>query len=165
MFIYGKIRNRNMKIIKLRPHHLLDIVSDYGHGVKFEPHPYGHAVHTVAQMVLSNAGLKAEFIVGADEICRPCKHLQPDGQCDDVMPNLEPPSSKQKYNDDLDRQLFNYLDFTPGTIVTIRQFLETLNEKVPGIEKICTHPGEDQKARLDGLKQGLFKLGIRSSSI
>ena len=153
-----------MKIIKLRPHHLLDIVSDYGHDVKFEPHPYGHAVHTVARMVLSNTGLKAEFIVGADDICRPCMHLQPDGRCDDVMPNDKPPSSKQEYNDDLDRQLFNYFNFAPGTIMTIWQFLENVNEIVPGVETICTHPGEDQKARLDGLKKGLFKLGIRSST-
>lgn len=149
-----------MKMMRLRPHHLLDIISAYGHDAEFKPHPYGHDLHRVAQAVLSNMEVKVEFIVGADEICRPCKHLRSDGRCDDILQDLSPPISKQKYNDDLDHRLFAYLGFSPGTIMTVRQFLKILKEKVPGIEMLCTHPTEDKKIRLDGLMRGLFKLGI-----
>jgi len=36
-----------------------------------------------------------------------------------------------------------------------------VNQKVPGVEKICTHPKEDQEKRLTGLIDGLIKMGIR----
>ena len=38
-----------MTAMRLRPHHILDIISSYGHGAEFRPSPYGHAVHTVAE--------------------------------------------------------------------------------------------------------------------
>ena len=151
--------------MKLRPHHILDIVSGYGYGMVFKPHPYGHAVHRVAKAIISDTELKVEFIVGADKICQPCKHLTPDGLCDDVLSQLDPPLSKQEYNDILDRRLFDYLGFAPRTVMTIRRYLELVNKKAPGIEEICTHPKEDQRQRLDGLIQGLIKLGIRNNAI
>jgi len=147
--------------MKLRPHHLLDIISDCGHDVEFKPDPYGHALHRVARAVLSNIDLKGQFVIGADDVCRPCKHLQSNGRCDDILSHLTPPMSKQEYNDDLDSRLFAYLGLSPGMTMTIRRFLESVNEKVPGIEGVCSHPEEDPKARLDGLIQGLTKLGIR----
>jgi hypothetical protein len=154
-----------MSVMKLRPHHILDIISGYGHAAEFKPHPYGHAVHSVAQAILSDTELKVEFIVGADEICQPCRHLTSDGLCEGVLHQLDPPLSKQEYNDTLDRRLFDYLGFAPGTVMTIRQYLKIVDKKVPGIEEICTHPKEDQRQRLDGLIRGLIKLGIRNNDI
>ena len=107
---------------------------------------------------------KVEFLVGADDICRPCKNLLPNGQCDDMVRSLSPPVPKQKYNDDLDRRLFRYLDFTPGMMMTVREFLERVEVKLPGIEKICTHPKEDEKKRLEGLTEALRKLGMRKQT-
>lgn len=150
-----------MAPMRLRPHHTIDIVSSYGRGAEFKPSPYGHAVHTVAGVILSDLDTQVELIVGADEICQPCKHLKPDGLCDDVLSQTDLPRSKQEYNDDLDRRLFAHFGIEPGTVMTVRQFLETVNEHVPGIEAICTHPREDPKRRLEGLSQGLTKLGIR----
>ncbi|MFC2076841.1 DUF1284 domain-containing protein, partial [candidate division KSB1 bacterium] len=150
--------------MKLRPHHLLDIVTQYGAGDEFVPHPYGHAVHTVAETVLSDTSTKVEFVVGADEICKPCKHLQPNGKCDDFLYQVDPPRSKQEYNDELDNKLFTYLEFSPGTMMTVRKYLEMVNRKVPGVEKVCTHPGEETAARLEGLTRGLIKLEIRSDT-
>jgi len=149
-----------MNAMKLRPHHVLDIISDYGHDAKFVPHPYGHAVHTVARAILSNPNLEVELVIGADEICRPCTHLRPNGLCDDVLRQLDPPISKQQYNDDLDGRLVNYLGLTLPTVMTIRKYLEIVAEHLPGVEKICTHPGEDQETRLTGLQHGLVRLGI-----
>ena len=152
------------KNMKLRPHHLLDIISAHGHGREFKPSPYGHAVHLVAAEVLANVETKVKFIVGADDICQPCKHLLPNGQCDDMVRSVSPPISKQKYNDDLDRRLFRYLDVKPGTVMTVREFLTLVGKKLPGIEKLCTHPREDQKQRLKGLIEGSRKRGIRKDA-
>lgn len=158
-------QKRETAVMKLRPHHLLDIITDYGHGSEFKPHPYGHAVHTVAKAVLSDQEMKVEFIVGADEICKPCKYLRPDGICADSLRQISPPMSKQEYNDNIDNRLFLYLGLAPGAVMTVREFLEIVNEKVPGIEKVCTHTFNDQKSRLEGLTKGLIKLGIRSNNI
>ena len=150
-----------MDIMELRPHHILDIVKSYGAGSAFRPHPYGHAVHTVAKQILSDLEIKVRLIVGSDEICQPCIHLQPDGLCDDVLHQLNPPISKQTYNDDLDRRLLAYLGLTACTVMTVREYLTIINDHVPGIEQLCTHPKEDRQARVDGLTRGLQKLGIR----
>jgi hypothetical protein len=151
-------------MLKLRPHHLLDIVTDYGHGREFQPHPYGHAVHLVANAVLADLELEVQFVVGADDICRPCKHHQPDGQCDDVVGGVSPPLSKQKYNDAQDRKLLACFGFPEGTVMTARQYFQIVNRNVPGLEKLCTHPGESSHDRLKGLEQGLRKLGVRPAT-
>lgn len=102
-----------MKIIRLRHHHILDIITSYGAGDKFEPSPYGHAVHSVAQLIISESNTTIELIVGADEICMPCKFHNANGLCDDVLKQLDKPISKQEYNDKLDNRLFEYFGFSP----------------------------------------------------
>jgi len=149
--------------MELRPHHLLDILSDHGHGSTFEPSPYGHAVHSVARKVLADSNIKIKFVVGADEICRPCKHLQPGGKCDDVLRSL-PQRSKQEYNDALDRRLLELYQIPEGTVMTVREYFELVSRHTPGLEEICSHPGEDPAQRLAGLLRGLEKVGIRGQS-
>lgn len=146
--------------MKLRPHHLIDIITDYGHGVEFGPHPYGHALHLVAARVLNDLSMEVEFVLAADDICSPCLHLQPNGLCDDVLSQLAEPISKQAYNDGLDSKLFSYLGMEPGMRLTQRRFLERVSQHVPGIERVCTHPGEQEADRHQGLAAGLFRLGI-----
>jgi hypothetical protein len=148
--------------MKLRPHHLLDIVRSYGQGVEFTPHPYGHALHTVAAQVLADLTIEVEFVLAADDICTPCCHLQPGDVCDDVLSQLTEPVSKQAYNDGLDSRLFPYLGMQPGTRLTVRAFLERVQQHIPGIEQICAHPGEKQADRLQGLRQGLERLGVEA---
>ena len=155
---------KETEIMLLRPHHLLDIVNDYGHDVEFTPHPFGHAVHIVAGKVLADMDMKVEFIAGADEICKPCMHLQADGMCADSLYQVTPHIAKQTYNDRLDNRLFSYFGFAPGTVMTVGEYLKMVNGKVPGIEIICMHPGEEQDTRLDGLTKGLVKLGIRAET-
>jgi hypothetical protein len=58
--------------------------------------------------VLNALSLEIEFVLAADDICAPCRHLQPNGLCDDILSQLTEPVSKQTYNDDLDGKLFPY---------------------------------------------------------
>ena len=148
-----------MDIMELRPHHILDIVKSYGAGSAFRPHPYGHAVHTVAKQILSDLEIKVRLIVGSDEICQPCIHLQPDGLCDDVLHQLNPPISKQTYNDDLDRRLLAYFGLREGDRMTFGEYLEVIREHFEGLPDICTHPGDSVEERTTNLDAGLKKLG------
>ena len=139
----------------------MDIIYGYGNGREYQPHPYGHSLHIVAPRLLSNLDLKIKLVLNADDICEGCEHLLPDGKCKDVLAQLTPSPSKQAYNDVLDSRLFDDLSIEPNAVITSREFLKTVNSKVPGIEKICAHPKEDQQERLDGLVSGFIKLGVR----
>ncbi|MBN1583271.1 MAG: DUF1284 domain-containing protein [Anaerolineae bacterium] len=148
--------------LELRPHHLLDIVTHYGHGVTFRPHPYGHALHLVAEQLLEDPDQEVVFVITADAICQPCRHLQDDGSCDDVLHQLAEPISKQSYNDDLDRRLWPILELDKGHRLTVRQFLARVQQHLPGIETICTHPGEEQAHRREGLQHGIARLETKA---
>ncbi|MBN1998750.1 hypothetical protein JW935_14420 [candidate division KSB1 bacterium] len=150
--------------MRLRPHHILDIISDLGQGINYQPHPYGHSLHIVAPRLLSHLDLQIKLVLEADDICQGCMHLLTDGKCEDVLAQLNPSPSKQAYNDVLDCRLFDYLSIEKDRVMTTRKFLKIVNEKVPGIERICTHPKENQKQRLEGLIDGFIKLGIREPS-
>jgi len=150
-----------MTPLKLRPHHILDILRNYGHDFEFKPHPYGHAVHEVAKILISNPQTPVQLVVHSDDICAPCKHLMQDGQCDDVLHQLDPPPSKQEYNDALDRKLLSLLDLDAYQVLTFEQYLRIINKHVPGLEKVCSHPKEEEEFRLEGLINGLKKLEIR----
>ena len=136
--------------LQLRPHHILDIISDHGQNIQYEPHPYGHSLHLIAPKLLLNLDLKIKLVLHADDNCTGGKHLLPDGKCKDVLSQIIPSPSKQAYNDVLDSRLFDFLSIKINSIITVRNYLKIVNEKVPGIEKICTHPKKDQEVRLKG---------------
>ena len=62
-------------MIRIKPHHFVDIITDFGRGqTAYEPHPYGHALHTVSRRVLEEPDVPLEMELGADVICAPCSH-------------------------------------------------------------------------------------------
>lgn len=149
--------------LKLRPHHIIDIITGHGNDVKYQPHPYGHSQHLIAPRLISNLDLKIKLVLEADDICTGCKHLMPDGKCNDVLVQIIPSPLKQAYNDILDSRLFDHFLLLPNYVITARKYLEKINNYTPGIEKICTHPKENPEKRLVGLINGLIKLGIRNA--
>jgi hypothetical protein len=86
------------------------------------------------------------------------------GCCDDVLSQLDPSPSKQSYNEVIDCRLLDELRIKPGSVITLGEYLELINRRVPGIEKICTHPKEDERRRLASLTAGLVKLGVRPAA-
>lgn len=147
-------------MLRLRPHHILDIVRNIGHERKMEPHPLGHDLHVVTRKILEDIDQPLILVVGADDICIPCTKLNSDSICVDVLQQCEDKPSKQKYNDSLDLKLLVYLNLSDGAQLTVREYLMCVNSKLDGIEKICTHPKEDERYRIEGLSMGLKKLGI-----
>jgi hypothetical protein len=56
--------------MRLRPHHLLDIIAQYGTGVPFQPSDYGHAVHTAAKAVITDPEVRRLKKLIVPSICR-----------------------------------------------------------------------------------------------
>ncbi len=144
--------------MRTRPHHLIDIVTQYGAGEPFKPSDYGHAVHTVAARLIAEPETVVELGVGADEICVPCRHLV-DGRCRDVIRSIEPPVSKHDYNDALDLRLLAFLGISEGDAMTFTRYLALLREHLSGLAELCAWPGEAPDERHRKLTTGLDKLG------
>lgn len=157
-------QNQESLAMLTRPHHLLDIISDYGQGVTYQPHPYGHSLHIVAPKLLAELNTGIKLVIAADAVCAGCKNLRPDGKCTDVLGQLTPSPAKQAYNDVLDARVLDCFAIKPDTEMTFRDYLEIVNKHVPGIEKICTHPKENEQERLQGLIEGLLKLEVRKKT-
>ena len=144
--------------MRARPHHLIDIITQYGAGQAFEPSEYGHAVHTVAAQVIADPEVCIEFGVGADDICAPCKHLA-NGRCVDVIRAFDPPASKQDYNDALDQRLLEFLGMREGQTMNFREYLAVLRDHMEGLAELCAWPGEEPARRREKLERGLLELG------
>lgn len=147
-------------MLKLRPHHLLDIITDFGNERTFGPHPYGHNYHKVATEILAKPEQVIQLVLTADAVCDPCIHRQSDGTCVDILSQVTPAISKQNYNDDVDQRLFTFLKLKPGMSMNLKKLLKMVADNIQAVAEICTHPGEAEKARLKGLKSGLEKLEI-----
>ena len=125
------------EVIRIKPHHFVDIITALGRGqTRFEPHPYGHAVHTIAvhtiaAYLLTMRDTTLEIELGADDICRPCKH-NVDGLCDDTIDTSfrpDAPSSKRIYNLLIDRRWCERLSLAQGDRLSTRQFCIRLRDQ------------------------------------
>jgi len=148
-------------VIRIKPHHFVDIVTSFGAGeTMFEPHPYGHAVHTVAARILGTRDLLLEMELGADDICRPCKH-NVNGLCDDTIDtSYRPgaPSSKREWNLLIDQRWCERLGIEQGDGLTARQFCERLRERAGDITDIYREIPADRTAeRARKLKAGIAR--------
>ena len=127
------------KVIRIKPHHFIDIVTALGQGeTTFEPHPYGHALHTVTASLLNARDVMLEMELGADDICRPCKH-NIGGLCDDKIDTSfrpDAPSSKRLYNLSIDQRWCNRLSLSQGDRLTAREFCLRLREHAGDISDI-----------------------------
>ena len=148
--------------IRLKPHHLVDIVMALGAGQeRFQPHPYGHAVHTVAHRVLGDSGTVMRIELGADDICQPCRHnIQ--GACDDRIDNSwcpRAPSSKRLWNLRLDRRWCRRLGLRRGDRLTVGEFFRLLRQRAGDLADIYREIPTDRVAiRAENLRRGLDRL-------
>ena len=137
-------------MITIKPHHFIDIVTAVGQGqAVFEPHPYGHAVHTVAAAVLADLDTVLCLELGADDICRPCSHCI-DGICDDRIDTSyrpQAPSLKREWNLLIDRRWCERLGVVPGERLTARSFCRRLRERAGEITDIYREIPADRTAQ------------------
>jgi len=126
-------------VIYIKPHHFVDIITSFGAGkAKFEPHPYGHALHIVAEKILDNRDILLEIELVADDICKPCKH-NINGLCDDIIDTSfrpKAPSSKREWNLLIDHRWCERLKIKQGDRLTARQFCQKLQDFAGNIADI-----------------------------
>jgi len=136
-------------MIRIKPHHFIDIVADIGRGqTAWQPHPYGHAVHSIASAILADPDVLLEMELGADDICAPCGR-NVGGLCDDTIDtSFRPaaPKSKREWNLLLDRRWCERLGLAQGDRLTARQFCERLRHRLGDITDIYREVPADRTA-------------------
>ena len=147
--------------IHIKPHHFIDIITKYGAGtLSFSPHPYGHAVHSIARNIIDNRDVLLEIDLGADDICSPCIH-NIDGICDDTIDTSyrpEAPQSKHEWNLLIDRRWCKRLDIGRGDRLSAVQFCCKLREMNRNITDIYREiPANRTTERLLNLEKGVDK--------
>jgi len=147
------------EIIYIKPHHFIDIITSIGDGKKtFKPHPYGHAVHIVAEKILHNKDIMLKMELGADDVCKSCIH-NINGLCDDTIdtsfrPNA--PRLKREWNLLIDRRWCEFLRIKQGDRLSSSEFcikLQHINDKIMDIYREV--PAERTAERLNKLKKGI----------
>jgi hypothetical protein len=146
-------------MIKIRPHHLLDIIRDFGNEVKREKHPWGASLASVTQSILSNIDQKVEFVIGADSICKTCSKLN--GQICEAQINNE--LLMRDYNDHLDQELFSALKIVPGDTLPVIELLRRINNKIEILD-LFNSPSNNPLVRKHGTETALKKLGIKEAT-
>jgi hypothetical protein len=103
-----------VKKLKLKPHHLLDILKLYGKDLsRFVPDKnYGHDFHRIGNLIIENSHVLVRFTLGADEICFPCKYLDRDRCVDVVKDNPARFRLKEKWNKRVDKRLFKLFEIS-----------------------------------------------------
>lgn len=146
-------------VIRMKPHHFVDILCSFGAGQRtFKPSPYGHAVHSVSERVLADRDVPLEVDLGADDICKPCKH-NINGLCDDSIdtsfrPNA--PSSKREYNLLLDERWCERLSLKQGDRLTARELCRRIQEGMGDISDIYReNPSERVAGKAKNLTDGI----------
>jgi hypothetical protein len=148
--------------IRIKPHHFVDIVRDCGAGARtFEPHPYGHLVHVVAERVADDPDVLLVMKLGADAICEPCVH-NIDGLCDDTIDTSnrpKAPTSKREYNLLIDERWCERLELKEGDRLTARQFCRRLIDLPGDFSAIYPEePEDDTAARERDVRTGAAQL-------
>jgi hypothetical protein len=146
-------------MIAIKPHHFVDILTAFGHGRKaFQPHPYGHALHSVAMQILANPDIDLRIELGADDICLPCRH-NVGGLCDDMIDTSfrpEAPKSKRQYNLLIDQRWSQRLGLRQDDRLTARQLSLRIRDCLDNIEEIYLEIPADRTAeRQAKLRSGL----------
>jgi hypothetical protein len=137
----------------------VDILTYYGAGwATFDPHPYGHAQHTVAAQIHANHELLLEIELGADDICAPCIHNR-DGDCDDTIDTRHRPQApplKREWNLIIDLRWCERLDLHQGDQMSAQALAQRILERAGDITDIYREmPVDGTAARMHRLSRGI----------
>jgi len=125
--------------IAIKPHHFVDILAALGTGQACpEPHPYGHALHTVMRRIVDDPSVMLRIELGADDICRPCRH-NVGGLCDDTIDtSFRPaaPPAKGEYNLLLDRRWCERLGLAEGEELPALTLCERIGKRMDNLAGI-----------------------------
>ena len=147
--------------MRIKPHHFVDIITHYGEGTfSLNPHPYGHAVHTVASQILEDKDIMLIMELGADDICQPCMH-NIDGLCDDTIDTSYRPNApplKREWNLLIDHRWCERLKIDQGKKMSARELCELIRDNSGDITDIYREiPAHRTAERARKLNDGIRK--------
>ena len=134
-------------MIRIKPHHFVDIICQHGEGVAFSPHPFGHALHEVAARLLSGGEARLVVELGIDDICAPCRH-NVGGKCNDRLDAATHGgvTTKHDYNLALDRRWCERLELEQGSELSVREFCSLLLARAGELGALYPHQDAAQCA-------------------
>lgn len=147
-------------MIKMRPHHLLDILRDYGNDRVRGAHPWGASLSNVTSTVLSDPEHEIEFVLNVDSICETCSKLN----AHICEAKINEQLLMRDYNDRLDIDLFRELDILPNTKMSLVDFAVKVSKNL-SVLCLFTSPNEDSSLRRKGTLSALQRLGVRSNNL
>jgi len=121
--------------MKIRIHHFFDIFRDFGSGKKIVPHPYLHAYHSVAELILNNPDITFELVTEADEVCKGCKHLI-NSVCDDGISHRKDFTKKEDFNTHLDKRIMEVCELDSSEKITPKMLCQVAYKYLRNIEFI-----------------------------
>ena len=154
-------KSRAEEMLAIKPHHFVDIITAFGDGqTQFEPHPYGHAVHSVAAEILADHAVLLRIELGADMICFPCRH-NVDGFCDDTIDTSfrpEAPTSKREWNLLIDRRWCQRLGLRQDDRLTAHELCLLIRDRAGDITDIYREsPPARTAERQSKLERGITR--------
>jgi len=121
--------------MKLRIHHFFDIIRDFGIGKKFDPHPYQHSYHRIAEQILADPNLEIEILVGSDAVCEGCIHLK-DEHCNDTISHRSDFTSKEAFNNHLDARIIEACEIDVSKRYSPKQLVKLADRYIQNIRFI-----------------------------
>ncbi len=118
-----------VKPLRIKPHHLLDIIRDLGAGKKHAPHTYGHGVHRLARIIGDNPHTVFVLTADADSICEPCCNMI-DRRCVDTTTSPGRKVSRESWNRLIDGRIFERLGLEEGAAISALDFCRLASERL-----------------------------------
>lgn len=123
----------------IRPLHFVDIICDYGSGIdEFQPHPFGHGVHVIANQMIKDKDTLLEITLDPDDVCRTCVHNIA-GVCDNIIDRSYRPSCPPLMRDwDLivNKRYCERLGIAEDDRFTARQLCERIRDRMGDITEL-----------------------------
>ncbi len=144
--------------MKLRIHHIFDIIRDYGKNIKFQKHEYGHSYHIIANKLIQNKDEPIQIVIKCDDVCTGCIKYH-NGKCLDIITHRQDFTLKEEFNNYLDKRILGVLKINEGDVISFKEIIDKADEYIKNIKYI--YDGNDimnTKVRKENVEKGLIKL-------
>lgn len=121
--------------MKLRIHHIFDIIRDLGKNSLFNKHEYGHSYHIIANKIKNHDYDSIQLVIECDDICLGCNKLN-NGECIDLINHRKDYLKKEDFNNYLDKRILDVLNIKKGAIIKLNNLIEITDEYIKNIEYI-----------------------------
>jgi hypothetical protein len=147
-----------VQMIKLRIHHLFDMLRDYGAEKEITPHPYGHSYHIISQQLFSQENIELILVNRNDDVCINCSKSQR-GHCIDTISHRNDFPEKEDFNNYLDSRIMQIMDLQENEIISLEKLLDKSKLYIDMIQWIYKgNEFEHTETRKENVIQGLIKL-------